>query len=139
MPMPGKGWAMTTIERSIHVGADPAAVYAYVSDVANLPKYFDSITSAQLTGKGEEVHVVAVVPDGTRHEGTAWFRTDEVEQQIEWGSEGESDYHGWLNVDAADGEGSTVRLGLTMAHGDADDSIDATLNLLRARIEEGHP
>lgn len=128
---------MTTLEHSIHVDADSAAVYAYVSDVANLPKYFDSITEAQLTGAGEEVHVVAVVPDGTRHEGTAWFRRDDSSQKIEWGSEGSSGYHGWLDVDAdAASQGSVVRLGLTMAHEDDDDSIGKTLALLRTRVEE---
>ena len=138
MAPPGTCRTMTTIERSIHIAADPTAVYAYVSDVANLPRYFDSITQAVLTGQGEEVHVVAVVPDGTRHEGTAWFRRDDDAQKIEWGSEGGSGYRGWLDVDADESGsevGSTVRLGLTMEHEDADDSIEKTLALLRSRIE----
>lgn len=125
---------MPTIERSIQVSATPAAVYRYVSEVGNLPDYFDSMTAAERTDKDEEVHVTAVVPDGGKREGKAWFRTDDSARRIEWGSESGSDYSGWLQVED-DGDGSQVHLGLQMHYEDKDDSIERTLATLKSRIE----
>lgn len=124
---------MTTIERSIHVDADHEHVYRYVSDVANLPQYFDSMTSAERTG-AEEVHVTAEIPGGGHREGEAWFRTDDEAERIDWGSESESSYSGWLEV-TADGAGSTVRLGMQLHRDGMEDGIDRTLDALRARVE----
>ena len=84
---------MTTIERSITVTSSPERTFDYLSDVGNLPRYMDSMTSAERTGP-EEVHVTAVVPDRGPEEGEAWFRTDPATRRVEWGSEGSSDYHG---------------------------------------------
>lgn len=125
---------MTTIERSIHVDADPERTFAYLSDVGNLPRYMDSMTSAERTAP-EEVHVTAVVPGGETEEGEAWFRADGSSRRVEWGSEGDSDYAGWLQVDP-EGGGSLVRLGLTMVHDDVDDSVGRTLEALRAQVEQ---
>ena len=131
----GKGRAMTTIERSITVTSSPDRTFDYVSDVGNLPRYMDSMTSAELTGP-EEVHVTAEVPDQGTEEGEAWFRTDPATRRVEWGSESGSDYHGWLQVDGDPGTGgSLVRLGLQMAHEDVDDSIGRTLETLRSQVD----
>ncbi len=124
---------MPTTERTVHVDSDPAAVFDYVSEVANLPRYFDSMTSAEATGP-EEVHVTAEVPDGGHQEGTAWFRVDEERRRLEWGSERTSSYSGWLEV-GPDGDGSEVRLGITMERDDEDDGIGRTLDNLRRQIE----
>ena len=128
---------MTTIERSITVASSPTRTYDYVSDVGNLPRYMDSMTSAERTGP-EEVHVTAVVPDRGTEEGEAWFRTEPASRRVEWGSEGSSDYHGWLQVDDDPGTGgSLVRLGLHLVRDDADGSLDRTLEALRTQVESG--
>ena len=128
---------MTTIERSITVASTPDRTFDYLSDVGNLPRYMDSMTSAARTGP-EEVHVTAEVPDQGTEEGEAWFRTDPTTRRVEWGSEGSSDYHGWLQVDEDPGTGgSLVRLGLQMVHEDVDDSIGRTLETLRSQVEAG--
>ena len=67
--------------------SSPDRTFDYVSDVGNLPRYMDSMTSAELTGP-EEVHVTAQVPDQGTEEGEAWFRTDPATRRVEWGSEG---------------------------------------------------
>lgn len=126
---------MTTIERSIQVSAGPDRTFDYLSEVSNLPRYMDSMTSAEKTAP-EEVHVTAEVPGGGHQEGEAWFRTDADQRRIEWGSEGSSDYSGWLQVDTdPQGSGSVVRLGLEMVHEDVDDGINRTLENLRRQVE----
>ena len=46
----------------------PAALFDYLSDVGNLPRYFSRMTSAQ-PGQGEEVRTTAKMPDGTEAQG----------------------------------------------------------------------
>lgn len=133
---------MTEYSRSVTLTTDPDTAFGWLSDVRNLPKYFDSMTSAEPTGEGEEVHVTAQVPahDGkpaTEQEGEAWFRTDESARRLEWGSEDPGhDYHGWLEVaPSSDGTGSEVTLGIHMQHDDVDDSIGTTLERIRTQLD----
>lgn len=90
------------------VDAAEGALFAYLSQVSNLPDYFSRMTSAR-PGDGEEVHTTARVSGGQEVEGDAWFRVDNDARRIEWGSEGTSDYHGSLEVTDA-GSGAEVRV-----------------------------
>lgn len=90
------------------VATDPDALFDYLAEVSNLPRYFSRITSAR-AGDGEEVHTTATLADGQEVEGTAWFRVDTSSKRVEWGSEGPSSYHGSLQVRAA-GDGSEVEV-----------------------------
>lgn len=66
----------------------------------------------------------------------AAHRADADQRRIEWGSEGSSDYSGWLQVDTdPQGSGSVVRLGLEMVHEDVDDGVNRTLENLRRQVE----
>jgi uncharacterized membrane protein len=124
---------MPRIERSIHVDASADALFRYLADVEHLPDYFPDIVAAE-PEQGERVHVAAKIPDGTTRDGEAWFRVDEGARRIEWGSEDDSGYHGWIEV-GDDGQGSEVRLGLHMHHEDVDDSIGRTLAQIRENVE----
>ncbi len=120
------------------VSLDPAALFEYLSDVGNLPRYFARMTSAQ-KGQGEEVLTTARMPDGTEVEGKAWFRVDSGAQRLEWGSEGPSEYSGSLDVRPS-GEGSevTVILNTTRTHeGDSEvqQGIDQTLASIKEHAE----
>jgi uncharacterized membrane protein len=79
-------------------------VFAYLSDVSHLPRYFEAMESAESAGE-QAVHVVANV-EGQRREGEAWFTVDADDRRLRWGSEGPNDYHGELTVapDGGDGE-----------------------------------
>lgn len=128
---------MGDYEHSITVAVEPDRLYAYLSDVGNLPRYMNSMRSAEPAGN-DAVHTVAEV-DGTRVEGEAWFRADEAARSIAWGSEGESDYHGTLVV-VPDGSGATVTVALHTVHTDEPriaDGLRATLETIKHNVEDG--
>ena len=129
---------MGDYEQSATVQASPNKVFAYLSDVKNLPSYFDSMTSA-VPGNGDEVKTTALV-DGKEVEGTAWFTVDEDERILSWGSEGPNDYHGELEVTASDEERGastvTVRLHTTRVEdGSINEGLVTTLENLRELVE----
>ena len=121
------------------VNAAEGALFDYLSQVGNLPDYFDRMTSAT-PGDGDEVHTAARMPDGQQVEGDAWFRVDPDTRRIEWGSEGANDYHGSLDVDATE-NGAEVRLQLHTAHVPDDDpemkrGLDETLANIKRLVEQ---
>ena len=124
---------MPTIEKSIDIDARPDALFAYLSDASKLPEYFPDITEAHPHGK-DHVHVEARIPDGSTQSGEAWFRVDDSARRLEWGSDTDAGYHGWLEVGER-GDGSEVKLGLTMEHDDVDGSIDRTLEKIKSIAE----
>lgn len=126
---------MATYEQSTEVHAGPDALFAYLSDVSNLPKYFDRMTSAQ-PAEGEAVHTTANV-NGQEVSGEAWFRVDDGSQKIEWGSEGPSNYSGELNV-TGNGGSSSVSVRITTENVETsqiDDSLVQTLANIKRLVE----
>lgn len=120
------------------VSAPAKDLFDYLSEVGNLPRYFSRMTSAE-RGDGEEVRTTAKMPDGTQVQGDAWFRVDDGQRRLEWGSEGPSDYRGDLLVTEA-GEGSEVAFHLHTTRADAGDSdvqdgIDETLAAIKRLVE----
>ena len=99
----------TTIRRS------PDEVFTYLSDVGNLPEYFEAMQSAE-PAEGEAVYVVALV-EGVERKGEAWFRVDADSRSVSWGSEGPNDYHGELSVEPA-GDDSSVTVTLHTQNAD---------------------
>ena len=129
---------MSDYSGTTHVSLAPAALFDYLSDISNLPRYFARMTSAQ-KGDGDEVLTTARMPDGTEVEGRAYFRVDTSAQRLEWGSEGPSEYSGSLDV-AADGDGSTVSVTLNTSRtheGDPEvqQGIDETLASIKSQAE----
>lgn len=123
------------------VGADPDAVYDYLADVSHLPEYFPMMTAAEKVPGEDAVRTTAVLDpeedgrpagEGEREvHGEAWWRTDAEARRIEWGSEGESTYHGSIRVEA-DGEGSRITLLISAPHDH--DGIDEGLEESLAAI-----
>ena len=112
---------MADYEHAEHVPARPDELFAYLSDVRNLPRYFARMTHAE-PAEGEAVRTTARLEEaegGPREvEGEAWFRVHEGEKRLEWGSEGPSDYRGELDV-TGDAGGSRVAVRLHTVHEDA--------------------
>lgn len=128
---------MGDYEQSTTVTTDPEALFAYLSDVSNLPDYFAAMKSAE-PADGDAVHTVAEV-DGTEREGEAWFTADDEARTIRWGSEGASHYSGELAVQGADG-GSQVTVRLHTEHADGpeiDSGLRETLAQIKRNVEGG--
>jgi carbon monoxide dehydrogenase subunit G len=130
---------MPDYERTETVAARPDALFAYLSDVRNLPKYFARMTSAE-PGDGEEVRTTARIDMGDGPQevaGEAWFRVDDDGNALAWGSEGENDYSGELDV-SPDGDGARVAVRL---HTKVDDrerierDLDETLGNIKRLVE----
>ncbi len=129
---------MGDYEQSTTVQAAPDKVFSYLSDIHNLPTYFDRMTSA-IPGDGDEVRTTALV-DGREVEATAWFTVEEDERMLTWGSEGPNDYHGELEVHPSDEETGasvvTVRLHTTRVDdGSIDEGLITTLDNVRDLVE----
>lgn len=128
---------MAQHERSTSIDAPASALFDYLSEVGNLPKYFTRMISAA-PADGEAVQTSARMPDGTVVEGQAWFRVQDVAQRIEWGSEGPSDYEGWLEV-SGDDQASTVQVAISGTHADEDEvdrGLEETLVNIKRLVEE---
>lgn len=127
--------SMADLTRTRPLTVDAQTAWDYLSEVSNLPSYFDSLTSA-VVGKPGELHVTAETPGG-HQEGDAWLRADDSARRLEWGSENpDNDYSGWIEVHP-DGDGCRVELGLHMQREDEDDSIGTTLDNLARNLEGG--
>ncbi len=116
------------------------ALFDYLSDVGNLPKYFSRMTSAR-PGEGPEVTTTAKMPDGTEVQGDAWCRVNKTAQRIEWGSQGQSEYSGYLDVTPS-GDGSQVEVHLhttRVDEGDREvqDGVTETLDNIKQQSEPG--
>lgn len=127
---------MTTSTAQSHVSATADDVYAYLSQVSNLPEYFPKMTSAQAEDGGDAVYTTAKLDDGREVAGEAWFRTNDDDQSIEWGSEGDNDYHGELAVASVGDDASTVTITLNTERAGADDDLEGSLQDVVSRIRD---
>ncbi len=131
---------MSDYERSTTVEAEADALFDYLSDVGNLPRYFSRMTGAEPAG-GEAVHVTAEIDEGGEHKevgGEAWFRVDDVARTIRWGSEGPNEYRGELEV-SGEGETSEVTVRLhTMRdeEGEIEPELERTLANVKRLVED---
>lgn len=123
---------MGDYEHSTTVATDPDSLFAYLSDVSNLPEYFAAMKSAE-PADGPAVHTVADI-DGHEVEGEAWFTADHEARTIRWGSEGPNHYGGELRVTGAD-DGSRVTVTLHTEHMDGP-AIERGLQKTLAQIKQ---
>ncbi len=123
---------MTEYTRRQTIDAPAEQLFAYLSEVRNLPRYFPGMTSAEPRPDGDEVHVTADV-NGRDVAGTAAFHVDEAANRIEWSSEGPNDYHGWLQVSGQDDQ-STVEVHISSERVSENGGIDAGLERTLAEI-----
>ena len=129
---------MADFSSTTTVDASPEDLFAFLSDISNLPRYFARMTSATPT-EGNAIHTTAQLPDGSQVEGEAWFEVDQNAQHIAWGAEGPHDYHGSLDVSAAE-QGATVQVTLHTSRVEAGDNevqegLDTTLTTIRTLVQ----
>ncbi|HEY0166553.1 MAG TPA: SRPBCC family protein [Jatrophihabitans sp.] len=94
---------------SIDVAAPADELFDYLSQVENLPHYFERMTSVTDNEDGT-ISVTADLGDRVV-EGEAWFEVDRAARTLSWGSEGPNDYSGQLQV-TGDGSNSMVEVTL---------------------------
>lgn len=88
---------MTTYTHTAEADVAAGTLFDFLSEPANLPRYFPQMTAAEPRG-GESVHVEAEV-HGHHVDGEAWVRADAAERTLAWGAEGPDDYHGELRIE----------------------------------------
>lgn len=128
---------MPDFERTGTVDAEPDQLFDYLADVRHLPDYLPRMTDARPDGD-EHVAVESDV-DGDVQRSEAWFRVDDLEQRIEWGSEN-GPYHGWLKVTPDEVARSVVTIHVHHEHseaGDTSDDLDETLDNIRRLVAIG--
>ncbi len=98
-------------EESLTMQAKADRIFAFVSDVGNLPKYLPTTKSAQSQGK-DRVRVQGEA-QGHRYNSDGYLRPDPATKRLEWGAD-EGYYSGWMRVrDSGDGAASvTVHISL---------------------------
>lgn len=149
---------MQEYEQSKTVAAPANEVFAWVSDVDNLPKYLPPIQDAGIGGSaeagspGEKVEMTVEIPGRGRFESEGYFDVDAEARTMRWGAEADRDYSGRLTVaEAGDGQSEvTVHLsfGPRSVEGEIqesssedrdplEESLGATLESIRRQIEEG--
>ena len=124
------------------VDASADALFAYLSEVKNLPKYLSQMTSAERTG-GETIRTTARVNEPGKPEqtytGEAWFRVNDDARRIEWGAKGKNDYHGALTV-TGDEDGSEVSIEIhteTPEGGHVEGALEQSVANIRRLVEAG--
>ena len=149
---------MQEYEQSQTIAAPANEVFAWVSDVENLPKYLPPIKDAGIEGSaaegspGDRVKMRVEIPDRGEFDSEGYFDVDAQARTMRWGAETERDYSGRLTVvETGDGESEvTVHLSFgprsvesEIQDDSSDDrnpleeSLGATLESIRRQIEEG--
>ena len=149
---------MQEYEQTGTVAAPANEVFAWLSDVENLPRYLPPIKEAGIDGAaeagkpGEKVRMRGEIPDRGEFESEGYLDVDAEARTMRWGAETGRDYSGDLEVaEAGDGESRvTVRLSFgprtvepeiqEQSPTDRDpleESLAATLESIRRQIEEG--
>ena len=119
----------------IDVAAPADAVFTFVSDIENLPKYLPTVHHAHpQTGERVEVDGEA---NGHPYHSDGWFKVDEAARTMTWGSDGENDYSGRMSV-TGDGSKSEVECSLKFTPSEGiKDSMDKNQGGPSAAMTDG--
>lgn len=102
---------MSQYEHTATVNSSPEQVFDFVSNIDNLPRYLPTVKNAMSQGR-ERVRVQREA--GEHHyDSEGYYRVDKTRHRIEWGSDGEHQYHGWLEVKADEAAATTVTVHLS--------------------------
>jgi len=141
------------------IDAPAEEVFAWLSDVNNLPKYLPPVVDVSIEGPsaegapGQRIRATLEYPEGgSAFDSEGYLAVDEGRKRMEWGAEAERDYAGWLEVaDAVDGQ-SQVTVHLNFGERSVEpeireqtpegrdplaEGVSATLESIRRQIEEG--
>jgi uncharacterized protein YndB with AHSA1/START domain len=152
--------AQQEYEQSQAIDAPPEEVFAWLSDVGNLPKYLPPVVDSRVEGPsaegvpGQRIRASLEYPGegGGTFDAEGYLSVNEVERRMEWGAEAGRDYSGWLAVGNHGEGGSEVVVHLSFGERSVGPEIEerapegrdplaegvsATLESIRRQIEEG--
>ena len=119
----------------IEVAAPADAVFKFVSDIKNLPKYLPTVHNAH-PQQGERVAVDGEA-NGHPYNSDGWFKVDHEGKTMTWGSDGENDYSGKMTVSGS-GDGATVTCALHFTPtGETKDHMDKNQGGPSAAMTDG--
>lgn len=94
--------ATTDFEQSITVNAPADRIFTFLSDVRNVPQYLPTVTNAE-PQSDERIRTQGHAGEH-EYDADGHFRIDRQRNRLEWGSDGENEYGGWMEVN---GNGNT--------------------------------
>lgn len=92
---------MSEYEHTTTIKSRSEQVFEFVSAIDNLPRYLPTVTNA-IPQEGERVRVQGEAA-GHRYDSDGYYHVDKIRKRMEWGSDGENQYRGWLEVRDHDG------------------------------------
>ena len=151
---------MQEYEQNQQIDAPAGEVFAWLSDVGNLPEYLPPVTDASIEGPsaegvpGRRIRATLEYPgeEGRTFDAEGYLDVDEVARRMEWGAEVSRDYSGWLTVTESGDGTSEVTVHLSFGERSVEpqtreqapegreplvEGISATLESIRRQIEEG--
>ena len=119
------------------VAAPADELFDYLSQIDNLPNYFERMTSVTDNEDGT-ISVSADLGDRVV-EAEAWFEVDPAARTLSWGSEGPNDYTGQLQV-TGDGPNSVVEVTLRTERPGGEEiqeGLEQTVAVIKLIMESG--
>lgn len=98
----------TDFEQSISVNASADRIFEYLSDVRNVPEYLPTVKKADRQAD-DRIHTQGQVGEHT-YDADGHFNIDRQRQKIEWGSDGENEYGGWMEVNDSGNNQAEVKV-----------------------------
>ncbi len=80
----------------IDVTGSADAVFAFISNISNLPQYLPTVHGAHAHG-ADRVEVDGMA-NGHQYASAGWFKVDQDARSMSWGSDGQNDYAGRMTV-----------------------------------------
>jgi uncharacterized membrane protein len=97
---------MSEYVHTITVSSRAQHIFDFVSNVDNLPRYLPTVKQAMPQGS-ERVRVKGEAA-GQQYDSDGYYRVDNSRKRIEWGSDGENNYRGWLEVKGNSGDATAT-------------------------------
>ena len=128
---------MGSYEADARVRVTEDELFAYLSDVANLPHYVSRISAA--TQDGEDVHFTFTLPSGDQIEREAWLKIDSERKTLSWGVK---DRHGVQGHVTTIGYGENSALAVTVSTELTEgvkNVLDEAVLAVKKHLEEAEP
>lgn len=93
---------MNEYEHTLTIKSRPQQVFDFVSEISNLPRYLPTVRNAMPQGTAR-VRVQGEAA-GHQYDSDGYYHVDKTRQRMEWGSDGENQYRGWLEVTGDDAD-----------------------------------